>query len=190
MRGRTKSTGHPFFPVPKGRYLATFALRSSFGESASCENVSTTYGAKPVQGFWRSQERKDISRGSGRAWISKPEVHGAHVLLFLHLTRSVICSKNTLTCTNRVTPQVFFRFRRHCKSKTRDARAGVLRMSGRTRFLLFFYAYWRNRTHVRGRGKMKQIPALMTWHRVLFLFTCSTPGCVRNMRTQSTCTDA
>ena len=106
--GRTKSIGHPFFPVPKGRYLATFALRPSFGESASCEHVSTTYGAKPVQGFWRSQERKDISRGSGRAWISKPEVHGAHVFLFLHLTRSVICSKNTFTCTNRVTPQVFF----------------------------------------------------------------------------------
>ena len=97
-----------FFPVPKGRYLATFALRSSFGESASCEHVSTTYGAKPIQGFWRSQERKDISRGSGRAWISKPEVHGAHVSLFLHLTKSVICSKNTFTCTNRVTPQVFF----------------------------------------------------------------------------------
>ena len=36
---------------------------------------------------------------------------------------------------------------------------------------------------------MKQIPALMTWHCVLFLFTCSIPGCVRNMRRQSTCTD-
>ena len=40
-----------------------------------------------------------------------------------------------------------------------------------------FYAYWRNRSHVRGRGIMKRIPALMTWHCVLFLFTYSIPGC-------------
>ena len=64
-------------------------------------------------------------------------------------------------------------------------------MSGRTRFLpFFFFAYWRDRSHVRGRGKMKQIPALMTWHRVLFslpvpfldaaiyVHGCAMPWCV------------
>ena len=40
-----------------------------------------------------------------------------------------------------------------------------------------WYACWRNRSHVRGRGIMKRIPALMKWHCVLFLFTYSIPGC-------------
>ena len=35
-------------------------------------------------------------------------LHHTHVSLFLHRTKSAFCSKNTVTCTERVTPRVFF----------------------------------------------------------------------------------
>ena len=134
MRSHQAHRPSSFFPVPKGRYLATF-VRSSCGESTSCEHVSTTYGPKPVQGFWRSQERKDISRGSGCAWISKPKLHDTHVSLISDLFKEHIHLHESSTASSAF---FFFKFGTQCKSKTRDPRAGVLRMSGRTRFLLFF----------------------------------------------------
>ena len=76
--------------------------------------------------------KKDISRRSGRAWISKPKMHDTHVSLISDLFKEHIHlheSSNASKC--------FFRLRTHCKSKARDPRAGVLRMSGQTRFLLF-----------------------------------------------------
>ena len=97
-----------FCLTPKRMNFGRFAPRSFDGGSTSCEHVSTTNGAETVQGFWRSQERKDISRGTGRARISQHKLHHTHVSLFLHHTESVIRLKNTVTCTNRVTPRVPF----------------------------------------------------------------------------------
>ena len=53
-------------------------------------------------------EKKDISRKQGCARISQHKLHHTHVSLFLHHTESVTCSKNTVTCTNRVTPRSVF----------------------------------------------------------------------------------
>ena len=52
-------------------------------------------------------------------------------VLVLHQTESVICSKNTVTCTNRMTARVFFSDYSHtrCESAARDPVTGVLRMS-------------------------------------------------------------
>ena len=85
VQGRSMRLSHPRFACAKGMYFGRFARRSFDGGSTSCEHVSTTYGAKLVQGFWRSQERKDISRGSGCAWISKPKLHDTHVSLISDL---------------------------------------------------------------------------------------------------------
>ena len=41
VRGRSNRFGHPRFACVKGMYLRRFARRSSDGESASFENVST-----------------------------------------------------------------------------------------------------------------------------------------------------
>ena len=98
-------------------------------------------------------ERKDISRGSGCAWISQHKLHHTHVSLFLHRTKSAICTKNTFTCTERVTPQVPFSDSADIASQKRAMQElGVLRMSGRRRFLSVLSASWRNRNRERGRG--------------------------------------
>ena len=79
------------------------------------------------------QEKKDISRKQGCAWISQHKLHYIDVPLISDLFKE----HSHLQGSSKAS-KCFFRLRRHCKSKTRDARAGVLRMSGRTRFLLFF----------------------------------------------------
>ena len=175
----TKRSGR--FPTQTSTFV-----RSSCGESTSCEHVSTTYGAKPVQGFWRSQERKDISRGSGCAWISKRKLHDTHVSLISDLFKEHIHLHESSTASS-----VFFKLGTHCKSKTRDRRAGVLRMRRTNAVSSVFLCLlakpqprawtWDNEAHS-GANDM----ALCS----LFFFTYSIPGCVRNMFTQSTCSDA
>ena len=130
---RSHQTPRPFFLFPKGRYLGTCALCSSNGESASCEHVSTTYGAKPVEGFWRVRRGKisdadQVARGS-----QKHNLHRTHVSLVsslngisnsFKLTHSFARIESRLEC--------FFSDSSHtrCKSATRDPIAGELRLQG------------------------------------------------------------
>ena len=158
-----------------------FARRSFDGGAASCQHVSTTYGVEPVRRYWRSQERKDISRKQGCARISKPKVHHTHVSLFLYHPESVICSKNTVTCTNRVTPQVlFFQTPRTLQVKNARSKSWGAAHERTKAVSSVLSASWRNRNRERGRGIMSGNCGADDVTLCAF-FTCPISGCMTNV---------
>ena len=107
-----------------------FALRSFYGEFAFCEHCSTTYGAKPVEGFPRVRR--------GKTSVADQVACGSH---------STNCTAQMCPCSssNRISDlfkehshlhesrkaSSFFSDYSHtrCESATRHPVTGVLRMS-------------------------------------------------------------
>ena len=113
--------------------------------------------------------------------------------LFLHHTESVTCSKNTVTCTNRVTPRSVFQTPHTLQVKNARCKSwGAAHERTNAVSSVFFFFCLLARPQ----------PRAWTWDNEanssandmalcsFFFFTCSIPGCVRNMRRQSTCTYA
>ena len=80
VRGRSNRLGHPRFACVKVMYFRRFPRRSSDGESASFENVSTALGAD--QGY-RKVEQEGIRRRLCCAWTSHHKLHDSHVSVIL-----------------------------------------------------------------------------------------------------------
>ena len=80
VRGRSNRLGHPRFACVKVTYFRRFARRSSDGDSASFENVSTALGA----GSRTSEvEQEGIRRRLRCAWTSQHKLHDSHVSVSL-----------------------------------------------------------------------------------------------------------
>ena len=171
--------------------MATFALRSFFGEPASCEHVSTTYGAKtssrileePGEERHQSRIRSRVDLKTCSAWRSCVLVSSPYKICDLFKEHIDLHESSNASSAFFQTPQTL-----QVKSARSKSWGAAHERTNAVSFV--FYAYWRNRSHMRGRGMMKQIPALMTWHCVLFslpipfldaamyVHGCAMPWCV------------
>ena len=103
-------------------------------------------------------ERKDISRRSGYAKISQHKLQHRIVSLFLHQTKLVICLENQSTARIESRFACFFLDSAHTlqvkNTRSRSWGAAHERTKAVSSFL---FAFWRNRSQVRGRGIMKKL---------------------------------
>ena len=160
--GRTKSTGHPFFPCAQRQVFgivcaAFFLWRIRFLRNMSQTTLWERNQFKDFGGVRRGKTSvaDQVARGS-----LKPKMHDTHVSLISDLFKEHIHLHESSTGFD------CFQTLQVKSARSKSWGAAHERTNAVSSF--FFFAYWRDRSHVRGRGIMKQIPALMTWHCVLF----------------------
>ena len=124
--------------------------------------------SETVQGFWRVTEERHPSQIRLREDLTT-QIAAHNCVLVPSPNKTSDLSRKPFDCKNRLTVRLLFLDSAHTLQvkNTRSKSWGAAHE--RTIAVSFFlYAFWRNRSQVRGCGIMKKIPALIAWHCVLF----------------------
>ena len=173
VRGPSKRLGPPCFLLSKGMHFGGFPLKDLLLANMSQQRIERNQ-FKYIGG----SERKGIGGRSGCAGISQHELQHTHVSMFLHRTESMICSKNTVTCTNRATVECSFRtLHTHTRVKVKNARSSgwslVHERINAVPVILLAY----RKTETESVGGIKSGLRLQ-WHVIVFPSNLTCPSCV------------